>query len=144
MAFAVPAGSVSEPLGEINTTPLIDVLLVLLIVFVMSIPMATNSLEVALPGPRPIETVVVNPVRNLLAIDAEGALAWNGQRIDERDLAGLLIRVRATKPEPQVEFSPAADASYERSAHVLLIVKQSRIANFGFIGNERYRTFGKR
>jgi len=142
MAFAI-ASSASEPLSEMNTTPLIDVLLVLLIVFVMSIPMASHSLDVALPGPSPIETVVVDPVHNLLTIETDGDLTWNGRRVDDRELAGLLARVRAMKPEPQVQFRPEADASYERSARVLLIVKAARISNFGMVGNEQYRTFGK-
>ena len=142
MVFAI-ASSAREPLSEMNTTPLIDVLLVLLIVFVMAIPLATNSLEVALPAPRPIDTVVVDPVRNLLAIETDGDLTWNGQRVDERGLAGLLAQARAMNPEPQVQFRPEADASYERSARVLLIVKQSRISNFGMVGNEQYQTFGK-
>ena len=140
MAFAI-ASSASEPLSEINTTPLIDVLLVLLIVFVMSIPIATNSLEVELPSSnvehRP------DPVRNLLAVETDGGLLWNGRAIDERELAGQLAQVRAMTPEPEVQFRPEANASYERSSRVLLIVKQSRISNFGFIGNEQYRTFGK-
>ena len=135
--------SAREPLSEINTTPLIDVLLVLLIVFVMSIPIATNSLEVALPAPRPTDTVVVDPIRNLLAIESDGDLTWNGQPIDERGLTGLLAQARAMSPEPEVQFHPEASASYARSAEVLLIVKQSQIGNFGFVGNEQYRLFGK-
>ena len=140
MAFAT-ASSASEPLSEINTTPLIDVLLVLLVVMVMAVPLATNSLEVELP--RSIVKSRPDPVRNLLAIDADGDLLWNGRAIDEPELVGQLTQVRAMAPEPEVQFRPEANASYERSARVLLIVKQSRITNFGFLGNEQYRTFGK-
>jgi len=140
MAFAT-APSAREPLSEINTTPLIDVLLVLLIVLVMAVPMADNSLEIDLPSP----IVVPQPerVHNLLAIKSEGDLTWNGRAIDERELTGLLAKVRAMKPEPEVQFRPEANASYDRSARVLLIVEQSRISNFGFVDNEKYRTFGK-
>ena len=140
MAFAT-ASSAGEPLSEINTTPLIDVLLVLLVVMVMAVPLATNSLEVELP--RSIVKSRPDPVRNLLAIDADGDLLWNGRAIDEPELVGQLAQVRAMAPEPEVQFRPEANASYERSARVLLIVKQSRISNFGFLGNEQYRTFGK-
>ena len=141
MAFA-PAPSAHEPLSQMNTTPLIDVLLVLLIMIIMSIPVATHSLDVDLPSiDKPIRQV--NPVRNLLAIEPGGALLWNGHRIGDDELAGLLAEVRVMRPEPQVEFRPHALASYERSANVLAIVKQSRVSNFGFVDNEKYRTFAR-
>jgi biopolymer transport protein ExbD len=142
MAFAIASSTAREPLGEINTTPLIDVLLVLLIVFVMAIPMADNSLEVALPGP-PIELPEAYPVRNVIGIEADGQVTWNGAPVDERELAGVLSEVRAISPEPEVQFRPDANASYERSARVLLIVKAAQISNFGFIDNEKYKTFGR-
>jgi biopolymer transport protein ExbD len=140
MAFAI-ASSASEPLSEMNTTPLIDVLLVLLIVMVMAVPLAANSLEVELPGPP--SHLQPEAVRNVLVVETDGDLTWNGGAISERELAGLLAQVRAMKPEPEVQFRPEANASYERSARVLLIVEQARISNFGFLGNEQYRTFGK-
>lgn len=141
MAVSI-AATTREPLGEINATPLIDVLLVLLIVLIMAVPMATDSLEVALPSPD-IEAPAPDPVRNLLTIENDGALTWNGRPIDDRTLAAQLARVRSMAPEPQVQLRPVANASYERSAQVLLIVKESRISNFGFLDNERYRSFGK-
>ena len=141
MAFAIPSAA-REPLSEINTTPLIDVLLVLLIVMVMAVPLATNSLEVELPVPG--RSAKPDPVKNLLVIEADGDLLWNGGAIDERGLAGQLAQVRAMSPEPEVQFRPEASASYERSAAVLLLVKRSRISNFGMIGNEQYRVFGRR
>lgn len=142
MAFATASSSAHEPLSEMNTTPLIDVLLVLLIVMVMAVPLATNSLDVDLPGPPP-QFDKPDPVRNLLVVQGDGTLLWNGIAIDEGTLAGQLAQVRAMNPEPQVQFRPDADASYERSAQALLIVKRSRISNFGFLGNERYQTFGR-
>ena len=142
MSFAV-APSPRGPLSEINATPLIDVLLVLLIVLIMAVPLATDSLEIELPQPGPVKTAEPDPVRNLLAIETDGTLVWNGRAIDESELAAQLARVRAMTPEPEVQFGPDAEASYERSAQALLIVKRSRIGNFGFVDNERYRTFGK-
>ena len=142
MAFAI-ASSAREPLSEINTTPLIDVLLVLLIVLVMAVPLATNSIEVDLAGTPPDVVTEPDPVRNLLVIETDGDLLWNGRAIDDRGLAASLAQVRAMTPEPEVQFRPEANASYERSAQVLLIVKQSRIGRFGMVGNEQYKTFGK-
>ena len=67
--------------------------------------------------------------------EAEGRLV-GGSRV----AAAALVAMR---PEPEVQFRPEANASYERSAEVLLIVKQSRVSNFGFLGNEEFRVFGK-
>src|SRR5690606_39923679 len=86
-----------------------------------------------------LEAPAPDPVRNLLTIENDGALTWNGRPIDDRTLAAQLARVRSMAPEPQVQLRPVANASYERSAQVLLIVKESRISNFGFLDNERYR-----
>ena len=141
MAFASLAAR-HEPLSEINTTPLIDVLLVLLIVFVMAIPLAPDSLDVDLPRPDRTDERP-HPVSNLLAIESTGDLRWNGEAVDDRELAGLLAQVRAMAPEPEVRFRPEAHASYDRAARVLLIVKQSRISNFGFVDNEKYAEFSR-
>jgi biopolymer transport protein ExbD len=142
MALAVPSSLAREPLSEINTTPLIDVLLVLLIVMVMAVPLATNSLEVELPPSERSDKP--DPVRNLLVIRTDGSLLWNGDSIDEPRLAGQLAQVRAMHPEPEVQFRPEANTSYARSAEILLLVKQSRVSNFGFLGTEQYRTFSRR
>lgn len=141
MAFASLA-SPREPMGEINTTPLIDVMLVLLIVFVMAIPLSPDSLDVDLPVPGQV-TKHPHPVSNQLVIETAGGLRWNGQSIDDRELAGMLAQVRAMTPQPEVRFQPEPNASYDRAARVLLIVKQSRISNFGFVDNEKYAQFSR-
>ena len=132
--------SIREPVSEMNTTPLIDVLLVLLVMLIITVPISTHSLDVDLPtgghGP--------DLSKNSLILRAGGGLEWNGRPVTDAQLAGQLMLVRRMNPEPEVRFEPEADASYERSAQVMLIVKQSRVSNFGFAGNERYRTFDRR
>ena len=143
MAFAT-ASSASEPLSEMNTTPLIDVLLVLLIVFVMSIPMATHSLDVPLPGeippPPPLKP---DPVRNKVVLTADGTILWNGDAVSQGQLLAVLRQTTRFAIEPELQFEPEATASYELSAKVLNIIKGSGVTKFGFVGNEKYRVFGK-
>ncbi len=139
--MTVATVSSDQPMSEINTTPLIDVMLVLLIMIIMTIPVSTHSIEFDLPRPGPEERKYINPVKNSLGLTTGGRLVWNDAAISDRQLAGLLVAVRATKPEPEVQFEPAANVSYERSARVLQIVEASRVTRFGFVGNEKYREF---
>ena len=135
--------SADRPMSEINTTPLIDVMLVLLIMIIMTIPVSTHSLDYDLPRPDRDTTAPLDRLKNRLVLTASGGLEWNGVSVSEGQLATLLLNVRATDPEPEVQFEPEANVSYERSARVLQIVKASRVTRFGFVGNEKYRVFGR-
>ena len=132
------------PMMEMNMTPLIDVLLCLLIIFIMSIPVATHSVDIDLPQPNPNPPpVTVEPDKNKLIITQTDQLLWNGTTITDGDLVNLLQQSLTINPEPELQFEPEALASYEASARVLNIIKASGVTKFGFVGNERYRTFGK-
>ena len=133
-----------SPMMEMNTTPLIDVMLVLLIMFIITIPVATHSLDIDLPPPAPPNsTPPVNPIRNKLVITADGTLAWNTGVIDGSQLVSLLDQTRVMVPEPELQFQPEAEAGYELSSKVINIIKQSKVTKFGFVGNELYSEFNK-
>ena len=133
-----------SPMMEMNTTPLIDVMLVLLIMFIITIPVATHSIDIDLPQPNPNPPPVdLEPDKNKLIITPTDELLWNGETIQDGDLVNLLQQSTLLNPEPELQFEPDALASYERSARVLEIIKASGVTKFGFVGNERYRTFGK-
>ena len=132
------------PMMEMNMTPLIDVLLVLLIMFIITIPVATHSVDIDLPQPNPNPPpVTVEPDKNKLVITQTDQLLWNGEVIQEGDLVNLLAQSLTINPEPELQFEPEALSSYEASARVLQIIKGSGVTKFGFVGNERYRAFGK-
>ena len=132
------------PMMEMNMTPLIDVLLVLLIMFIITIPVATHSVDIDLPQPSPTPPdVFVEPDKNKLVLTARDEILWNGNPIDQGQLVTLLEQSRAINPEPELQFEPEPLASYDISAKVLQIIKASGVTKFGFVGNERYRTFGK-
>jgi biopolymer transport protein ExbD len=131
------------PMMEMNMTPLIDVLLVLLIVFIMSIPVATHSTDIDLPAPSPPTDIIVEPVKNKLILTPDNQILWNGNPINDANLVSLLNQSKAIVPEPELQFEPEADASYELSAQVMNIIKASGVTKFGFVGNEKYRVFGK-
>jgi biopolymer transport protein ExbD len=133
-----------SPMMEMNTTPLIDVMLVLLIMFIITIPVATHSVDIDLPRPAPPnQTPPVNPIRNKLVITDAGTLAWNTGVIDGSQLVTLLRETRVMVPEPELQFQPEADASYDLSSKVINIIKQSKVTKFGFVGNEQFSEFNK-
>ena len=133
----------SGPMSEMNTTPLIDVLLVLLIMFIIAIPVASHSVTVDLPQPCTSEcsALPTDPLTNKITIDASDTVRWNGQPLDGPRLVSTLAATRLMAVEPELQFEPAANASYSSSAQVLRIIKGSGVSNFGFVGNERYRQF---
>lgn len=133
-----------EPMMDMNMTPLIDVLLVLLIMFIITIPVATHSVDIDLPqGNPPPQDIVIDPVKNKLVLTQADQILWNGTVIDSGQLVTLLADTTRMAVEPELQFEPEPLASYDITAKVLQIIKQSGVTKFGFVGNERYRTFAK-
>ena len=144
-AMAIAATlSAQEPLSEINTTPLIDVLLVLLIMIIMSIPIKPHSLEVPLPQDGPVDIPFdPNKVRNKVVLTTDGAILWNGAQVSQDELSALLLTTKRFRTEPELQIEPEPNASYELAAKMINTIIDSGVTKFGFVGNEKYRTFGK-
>lgn len=125
-----------QPFSQMNTTPLIDVLLVLLIMFILTIPAQSHKVGIDLPQGGPASRVRAETHR--LAIAADGTLSWDGAPVGDPALRGRLDAL-AANPEGALQLDAAADARYERFDEVLAAVKRAGITRLGFIGNERYR-----
>ena len=131
-----------EPMGEMNTTPLIDVMLVLLIMFIITIPIQTHAVKVDLPQNSDNQNQPqVDPVKNKIVIDPNGNLSWNGAPVNEVTLTQYLEQTKTMTPEPELHFQPDATAKYDRVDQVLAIIKRANVGKLGFIGNEQYREF---
>jgi len=128
------------PMMEMNMTPLIDVLLVLLIMFIITIPIQTHAVKVDLPvnSKNPPQNPI-DPEKNKISIDASGTVAWNGSPVDEVTLRQYLDQTAGMNPEPELHFQPDPQARYEVVDRTLAVVKRSSITKLGFIGNEQYR-----
>jgi biopolymer transport protein ExbD len=131
-----------SPMMEMNTTPLIDVMLVLLIMFIITIPVATHSVDIDLPTPSDAPTQDVDPIKNKVVLTANGEILWNDSAINQNQLVANLQQTLTFPVEPELQFEPEPNASYDLSAKVLNIVKASGVSKFGFVGNEKYRVFG--
>ncbi|WP_294234393.1 biopolymer transporter ExbD [uncultured Sphingomonas sp.] len=138
--MAMSAGSDDgEPMMDMNTTPLIDVMLVLLIMFIITIPIQTHAVKVDLPVNSPNPAPIVNTEKNKIGIDAAGIVTWNGAPVDEVTLRQYLDKTAAMNPEPELHFQPAPDAKYAKVDETLALIKRSAVKKLGFIGNEQYR-----
>ncbi len=131
-----------EPMGEMNTTPLIDVMLVLLIMFIITIPIQTHAVKVDLPQNSDSQNQPqIDPVKNKIVIDPNGNLSWNGAPVNEVTLTQYLDQTAQMTPQPELHFQPDATAKYDRVDQVLAIIKRANVTKLGFIGNEQYREF---
>ena len=131
-----------SPMMEMNTTPLIDVMLVLLIMFIITIPIQTHAVKIDLPNNQnPPPPDMVDPVKNKVAIDAAGTITWNGNPIDKLTLRQYLRASMALPVEPELQFQPDRQTRYVTVDEVLAIIKASKVTKLGFIGNEQYYNF---
>ena len=134
--------SEGEPMMEMNTTPLIDVMLVLLIMFIITIPIQTHAVKLDLPQPNENNTPPpVDPIKNKIVIDPAGAAFWNGAVVDLPTLTQYLELTQQMNPTPELHLQPDPNARYERVDEVLAVTKRVGVEKMGFVGNEQYREF---
>src|SRR6476620_7432868 len=128
-----------EPMLDMNVTPLIDVMLVLLIMFIITIPIQTHAVKLDLPvnqqnnPPPPID-----PVKNVLSINAQDQVLWNGAPVQLTQLRSYLDTTQQMNQIPELHLQPDATARYEVVDKVLAVTKQAHVQKMGFVGNEYY------
>ena len=128
-----------EPMMEINTTPLIDVMLVLLIMFIITIPVQTHAVKLDLPVNQPNDAPPpVDPVKNRLSITAAGIVTWNGAPVNLEQLRQYLEISQQMNPIPELHMQPEPEAPYGLVDEVLAVTKRARVEKMGFVGNEAY------
>ena len=125
-----------EPMMEMNTTPLIDVMLVLLIMFIITIPIQTHAVKVDLPQGG--EPSIVDTQKNKITINPTGLVAWNNVPVNEVTLRQFLDQSATITPEPELQFQPDPKARYDVVDQTLAVIKRSNITKLGFVGNEQY------
>jgi biopolymer transport protein ExbD len=120
---------------EMNTTPLIDVMLVLLVMLIITIPPQSHAVKIDLPG---VEVPLTDPIKNLLVVTREGGILWNGEAVSKRQLRVLLDTTAAMDPRPELQLRRDAAARYALVDEVLAMTKQAGVQSMGFVGNDAY------
>lgn len=139
MAMSVGGGSEGEPMMEINTTPLIDVMLVLLIMFIITLPVMTHAVKLDMPRPNqtpPDPDKITEPIN--LEIDFDGSIIWNGSQVAITDLEGYFKGESGKSPQPELHVRPNRRADYDTVAKVLAIAQRNGMQRIGFVGNEEF------
>jgi biopolymer transport protein ExbD len=138
-SMTVPVPSAAEPMMELNTTPLIDIMLVLLIMFIITIPPQTHAVKLDLPSGQP--DFRPDPLRNKVVVTETGRLLFNGAPVTALQLSGLFERMAQMPVQPELQMQPAATAPYGAVDDVLVRAKKAELTRLGFVGNEAYRQF---
>ena len=123
------------PISAINTTPLIDMMLVILIMLIVTIPTSTHKVPLDLPSPAVPHTP---PPVHRLAIRASGALLWDGQALPAASLPARLGGFQADPAFPVLELDAEGEARYERVDQVLAQIRRAGVTRLGFVGNEGF------
>jgi biopolymer transport protein ExbD len=135
MAFGSFDSGASRPMVDINTTPLVDVMLVLLIIFLVTAPLMTQSIKVDLPQAS-AEATDLKPETLRLAIDDKGTLYWNDLPFTETESGTLENRLREAaraNPKLDVQLSADRDTRYQRVAEIMATTKRAGITRLGFV-----------
>ncbi len=130
-------GDEGAPMMDINTTPLIDVMLVLLIMFIITIPIQTHAVKLDVPPPNP-NPQDVKPDFNQVNIDFLGAIYWNDKEVSLPQLVGYMKQTKLLPKEPELRLKPDALAKYEIVDRVMAAAQQAGVTKMGFVGNEVY------
>jgi biopolymer transport protein ExbD len=138
MAFGnLEGGSNKQPMAEINTTPLVDVMLVLLVIFIITAPLFTHAIKLELPNaiapaaPEKPETIT-------LAIDPLGKLFWNNQAVsNDIELKQKLGQAALKSPIPDLQLRADKETKYQRLAEVMSAAQQAGISKIGFVTDSK-------
>src|SRR5215468_7928587 len=134
MAMSVgPGEGEDEAISAINTTPLVDVMLVLLIIFLITIPVVTQSVNLTLPKERNLPTQT-KPENILLAVTKDGDIYWNTKRMPDIDTLVEALKKESVKdPQPEVHIRGDQEARYESVGRLVVACQRAGIAKVGFI-----------
>ena len=137
MAFGTLDGDDDEVMSEINMTPLVDVMLVLLIIFIITIPVINHAVKIDLPRAtnQPNDT---KPQNINVSVDAQGKVFWNQQEVDPAALEQRIAEAAQQQPQPELHLRADREVRYERVAEVMAAAQHGGLGKIGFITEPKH------
>lgn len=126
-----------EVMVEMNTTPLIDVMLVLLTLLIITLPIQTHAVKLDMPAPNPNPPTVV-PETVELVVDFDGTVLWNNMAVDRATMNAYMRDAALKVPQPEIHVSPNRLAKYDAVARVLADAQRLGATHIGFTGIDQY------
>jgi biopolymer transport protein ExbD len=129
-----------DPMMEINMTPLIDVMLVLLTLLIITLPIQTHAVKLDMPRPNPNDTnkPLIDIPKVRLTIDFDGTILWNGSPVDRATLDSYFLDASTQDPQPEIHLEPNKLAKYDIVAKVLADAQRIGVKKIGFTGLDQY------
>ena len=143
MSMSLPSGGADdedEINSTINTTPLVDIMLVLLIIFLITIPVVIKSVPISLPVASNIVTIT-KPENITIAVDKNGNYFWNDAPVENNQLLDMLKEVAVKVPQPEVHIRGDKETRFEAIGRVLADLQRSSMLKVGFITNPEQKIF---
>ena len=137
MAMNVGSGTEDNVMMDINTTPLIDVMLVLIIMLIITIPIQTHAVKMNMPIPSNAQPKEPRPPIRI-DVDFDGTIGWNGVAVSMGELQGKLAEVAAESDQQEVHLRPNKLVTYKHVAHVMASAQRLGVTKIGLVGNEQF------
>jgi biopolymer transport protein ExbD len=125
-------GGGSQPMSEINVTPLVDVMLVLVIIFIITAPLLTHGIKIDLPkasstaNPEKPETVT-------LSLDAKGKVFWNDNAVTDEQLPAMMAEAAKKEPQPEMHLRADRETRYQKLAEIMSMARNAGLTRLGFV-----------
>ena len=132
MAFGGGLNDQEDVMSEINVTPLVDVMLVLLVIFILTVPVLTHSVKVDFPQTQKLNTAV-DPKSISISVASDGSVYWNGKRIDNAQLETMLAEVAAQEQQAEIRLYGDRRVAYEEVVKIMAAAQRAGIEKLGFV-----------
>jgi biopolymer transport protein ExbD len=140
MGMNVSSGSSDAPMCDVNTTPLIDVMLVLLVMLIVTLPIMSNAVKLDMPRPNDNPPPDVPPEVINIEIDPDGTMVWNSQTVPDIRTLDSYFRQEAMKdPQPEIHLRPDRRARYDVVANVMASAQRAKMVRMGFTNVAEFR-----